>query len=122
MTIETPSDWWACVDRYWPQLRAILYRFIPMDKNEGYDGEILLFPLSKHIEELKEQRNQDLARYFNAAWGAAPDDPSIHRIPGWGMLCDLCSEEWVFNEPPEVCPQCGADLDKTRYSGISCSK
>jgi hypothetical protein len=29
---------------------------------------------------------------LEATWAALPDSPFIHQIPGFGVLCDLCSE------------------------------
>lgn len=27
-------------------------------------------------------------------WAALPDSPTIHSLPSWGLLCDLCSENF----------------------------
>lgn len=102
MIIRTANDWWNGIDKHWTVLRDILYMFLPVTKNETYEGEILTYPLSKYIEELKENKDRNLARYLNAAWSAAPDSPRIHSIPGWGVLCDLCSEEYVLYDDEEM--------------------
>jgi hypothetical protein len=96
--IYNANDWWDTVDKYWFQLREILGMYLPMDKNEDVYGEILQKSLFYHVENLKESKDAELARYFHAAWGAAPDSPRIHRVPGWGKLCDLCSEDYVLYE------------------------
>ncbi len=100
--IDSYEDWWSAVDKNWKQLRLILVRFIPMNGNEGFAGQILPHPLWIEVENLKEAGNEDLARYFHAAYAAAPDSPEIHRIPGWGLLCDLCSEEGVLFDGEEI--------------------
>ena len=99
MKIETQFHWWAEVDSHWSDLLKILCRFLPMDKNEDIDKNILDFPLVVHVTELKDNRDKKLASYFKSAWWTAPDSSCIHRIPSWGVLCDLCSSEyWVFDE------------------------
>ena len=96
--IDGREDWWNAVDEHWKDLRRILYRYLPMAGHEGIEGEILTQPLPLVIEELQESGDPELARYFEAAWAAAPDSPEIHAIPGWGVLCDLCSERHVLDE------------------------
>ena len=96
--INNKSDWWDTVNKYWFQLREILGMYLPMDANKDLRGTILQKSLFYHVENLKECKDIELARYFHAAWGAAPDSPSIHFVPGWGKLCDLCSEDYVLYE------------------------
>ena len=100
---KTAEEWWQSVNDHWENLLDILSRFLPMNGMEIIDEESCKVkltdrPMYRHILKLKEERNSHLARYFNAAWGAAPDNPSIHQIPSWDALCDLCSEEWVLAE------------------------
>lgn len=43
-----------------------------------------------------------IASILNNAWFNAPDCPSIHQIPGWNVLCDLCSEfPNIFQDNPQ---------------------
>ena len=54
---------------------------------------------SDKVEDASNYRlNQDpkIADIFEQAWGAAPDSSSIHHIPSWGVLCNLCSEAHVL--------------------------
>ena len=53
-------------------------------------------PMSVEITKVKANRNTILATYFQLTWDAAPDQPHIHGIPGWSLLCDLCSESHVL--------------------------
>lgn len=98
MEINTSQDWWNAVNAHWPKLRDILYRFLPMNGFETKDGLILTYPLGKYVEELKEKRDTKLEGYFQSAWAAAPDKDWIREIPGWFLLCDLCSENYVLFE------------------------
>lgn len=41
---------------------------------------------------LKNKDRRKMLRLLNDAWWNAPDRPEIHSIPGWDILCDLCSD------------------------------
>jgi len=81
----TADEWWALCDKYWEKLQNIVMQFAPKS----------LEALNK-AKEIKD--GITLVRYFNDAWWNAPDSPRIHEIPGWGVLCDLCSEEHCILE------------------------
>jgi hypothetical protein len=79
---DKPS-YWAIVDQYWPDLLNIIRQFAPDMVDEAQTAK----------------QNQDawvITDAFNMAWINAPDSPSIHRIPSWHVLCDLCSESYVL--------------------------
>lgn len=97
-TIKTVDDWWRVTEDCWPHLVNIMERFLPMGEFQNLDGTLLGVPLREYVTTMFERRDADIPRILNAAWGAAPDQPSIHSIPRWNVLCDLCSEEWVFEE------------------------
>jgi hypothetical protein len=97
--IQNQSDWWNLVNENWSNLSAIMARNLPMAGYEDIDHKILTHPLYIEVDKLKQDHDwETLSRYFQAAWAAAPDESWIHSIPGWGVLCDLCSEIWVFEE------------------------
>lgn len=102
MEILTPSDWWNVVDDNWMHLRTIIHHQInvyePATESPG-DGSINMTgrSIALEIERLKEHRDQRLCRYFFAAWDMA-SDAYAWSVPGWSELCDLCSEEWVFDQ------------------------
>jgi len=102
MSIQTPDDWWNLVDQNWDYLVSIIGHLMvlgfpafetPGDSESPATGR----SIREEIVHLKETRNQKLARYFHAAWGLA-SDAYAWSVPGWGALCDLCSEEWVFHQ------------------------
>lgn len=94
MDINTEVDWWVC-------LRKNLERFDETFFHIYHDSK-------KYQELVKAARdnNHDAAHnLLEAAWSDAPDSRSIHGWPGWGDLCDLCSEYWVCDpEEPNVLP------------------
>lgn len=97
------TEWWATLDRHFFQLARIIHKFLPQHS-------VL------KAQTLQAARDPAMANLLEAAWAAAPDHPSIHSIPGWGVLCDLCSERDALIEPipdhdaepcePETCDQC----------------
>lgn len=105
MSPTTKAEWWSLVNEHWDNLWEIFLMFVP---NHDFDWGSDVFVESKEpdvltkIQRAKEARDgHALARHLNAAWATAPDDRSIHSIPSWGVLCDLCSEEYVLYQDEE---------------------
>lgn len=107
MSINTKEDWWDLVDSQWDNLLVMAgdqldfnypAHVVPGDPQTALTGRTIL----EEMVYLKKSRNQDLARYFNAIWGLASDSYAYSK-PGWSDLCNLCSEEWVFDEEREEC-------------------
>lgn len=104
MRIESLQDWWKAVDTHWPDLLRLIVRFPQPDleKTISQLADDLLEPLSVRATKIKENKDHiGLHLLFQQAWGNAPDDPEIHSYPSWWLLCDLCSESWVFDEDRE---------------------
>lgn len=93
---ETDEQWWQVVSTWWDDLLLIMERFLPMSGFADKDGGTLSVSLREHIIKLKQNKDRKLAWYLDSAWCAAPDHGSIHAIKGWGVLCDLCSEQHVL--------------------------
>mgnify|MGYP001564782736 CR=1 FL=1 len=100
--IKNKEDWWKCLEDNWVDLITILSRFLPIADYDILDekGNI---KISEHrmiveIEKLKSEKDPKIARYLFGAWIAAPDHPSIHKIKGWYILCDLLNEEIILYE------------------------
>lgn len=86
--MTTKQEWWDAVDNRWEDLMEIIHSYAPDRAQEA--------------AQYKLERSPDLARVFNSAWFNAPDDRGIlYSYAGWGLLCDLCSEEWVLYEDEE---------------------
>lgn len=83
--IESEKDWWAVLEENKEDLVKIVHQFNPPEMEEQLHSAIL------------QKNSSEALRVLHIAWFNAPDEPGIHRIPGWGILCDLLSEGWVFN-------------------------
>ena len=98
--INTRQDWWDAVDKHWSNLTDIIFHHmdyhhpaftVPGNPQSEMTGN----NIGQEVESLKENRDSRLARYFNAAWGLA-SEAYCWSVPSWGVLCDLCSEEYVL--------------------------
>ena len=85
---KTREEYFSLAKRYRDELSNIITDFSGRDNAE----EFILF--------LNEQSNS-IALILHQAWSDAPDRPWIHSIPGWHVLCDLCSEDYVLYETGE---------------------
>lgn len=109
--IETQEDWWAVLEAAWDDILITTQQL-------GYDLNVIATDdLTRDgrmvdggrtcLEDLvaaKQSRDwQRVRQYLGAFWMAAPDNPFIRDYPAWSQLCDLCSEDWVFN-PEEFQP------------------
>lgn len=109
--IETREDWFETVDTYWDTLYDILARFVPKEQ-------------LKEADNLRLQQDVKLENLFQTAWSNAPDNKSIHSIPGWGVLCELCSESYVlFDEGDQsleefVMSRMGEDANENEDDGV----
>lgn len=90
----TSEEYWWTIDNYWSYLLSIIQQFAP--KVIELDGDILSIAVAS--TRLKEKRDVRLINFFHKTWMAAPDDGVIHAIPGWHILCDLCSEDYLAYE------------------------
>lgn len=108
MTAPTnPNEWWELLDNHWGDILQCFENVgAPMDDNVWSDGigkEAIPhdYSLLVTLEKLKESRDPKMARMLYLCWLAAPDKPYIHEWKSWGVLCDLCSEEWCL-DPEQV--------------------
>lgn len=97
----TKQEWWSAVDQHWDFLYEILGMFLPYEHRDWEKNITETTLLQNALKAKRDRDGHSLARYFNMAWWLAPDDPSIHSIPFWGQLCDLCSEEYVLYDEQE---------------------
>lgn len=82
---NTKEEYWSTVEMYWKPLKKIVITYVENANNEMLD-------------KLLQEKNVDLGSYFQNAWFSAPDRGSIHLIPAWHILCDLCSERSLLYE------------------------
>jgi hypothetical protein len=98
----TAEEWWKNLDDHWPNIvECFSNAGAPLDSTAWSDG--IGKEVTEHdrtfivtLETMKKERDPAMARMLNLCWLAAPDSPEIHRWPSWGVLCDLCSEEWCL--------------------------
>jgi hypothetical protein len=105
---ETPEQWWANVDAEWDNLLNLISDRLNVLANATIDcttdTPLVLRNIIQDLIWCKQNRDHKrLHRYLFATWQMNPDKPWIHDQPGWGTLCDLLSEDWVF-QPEEVQP------------------
>lgn len=112
MEIKTPNDWWTLVDSHWQNILDIFSNVgAPLERNEEghWWADEVFEPATRHektlistLEDAKEEADhKTLHDLLQKAWLAAPDERYIHSWPSWGILCDLCSEAWVFEPEDE---------------------
>lgn len=89
-------EWWKSVDDNWSDLFGILCQFLPAQQYADIHQKILPHTLSVEITKLKENQNDELAHYFQAAWSLIPNVQGLREIPGWLKMCDLCSESHIL--------------------------
>lgn len=94
MNIRTPEDWWIALTEHQKYINRTLE--LVYVKPDVYN------PAKVTLAIAIASKDHELAHgVLQHAWEAAPDKPYIHGWPSWGMLCDLCSEAWVFNPKGE---------------------
>ena len=83
------EEYWQLVDAHWADLYNILAQFLPKEQ-------------LKEADTLRLNKDHEIVKLFNDAWWNAPDSRSIHSIPSWHVLCDLCSESYVLYDESEM--------------------
>lgn len=111
---NTKDEWWMLVDANWEALKSLVRMFHPKLQNDTSDykitaqaaeevseairEEIRKDPQVFDLEQLKTDRDDSLAGIFSDTWFGAPESSSVHSVPKFGLLCDLCSESYVLGE------------------------
>lgn len=95
---KTKDEWWAIVDKYWPDLILIAQKYIDLDEAIDLDGDMSPNSLLFEATEDKDHRDSKLSSFFQIVWESAPDNGSIHGNKSWNVLCDLCSESFLLFE------------------------
>lgn len=99
--LTNKNTYWKTIEDNWANLEKILNIYLPTFSKKWIDEQPLQITLGEYIVELKNTQNPKLIRAFNAAWFAAPDEVGIWSHNAWGLLCNLCTEEYVLTEPIE---------------------
>lgn len=104
--IKTKEDWWKTLKDNKHTLLAIatdnspyfnLDIPVPAGTKDGLikDGQTIRQFFDEALTNSDHEGMHGLMYRF---WAALPDSPDIQSIPGFHILCDLCSEDWVFYE------------------------
>jgi hypothetical protein len=102
MEIKNIETYWQVVDQHWDNLLSIIghhldFRHPAYEEPGQSDSPMTGRNILDEILFLKQSRDRKLVRYFSGVWCLASDNYAW-SVPRWGILCDLCSEEWVFEE------------------------
>lgn len=54
--------------------------------------------IGEFIHGIDTRNHEMVLDVLNTVWAKAPDHASIHKRPAWSVLCELCSEDWIFYE------------------------
>jgi hypothetical protein len=93
--IEKPEDWWELWELRRGEIMMIAEKVgITVETVQNNDTTSLGFKLN---EATVDRRHDPIIQFLNYVWETAPDSPEIHSWEGWADLCDLCSENWVFD-------------------------
>ena len=93
--IKTQEDWWHHYNRNLDHLIDIVGDYVGREYTEGLTFEEVAQQMEDWGKE--EKYSEKLFSYLNSSWFHAPEK-GCREIPGWFVLCDLCSENWVFYE------------------------
>lgn len=119
---KTAEEWWALVEANKQVLLGLVMNFHPVYRrsNSQYPitaalAERVCEAVRKQLVEGKQEDPQrrferylvshdsDLVVLLNEVWFGMPESDAVHFEPGFAMLCDLCSEEYVLDEAdPDV--------------------
>ena len=116
---KTKDEWWDLLGENEQYVRDIIASYHPYYQHPHFMK--ITAPRAEQVREQVElqveQQSQDegdpaerfdaavkakdwgtLVNLMNEAWFGVPESTSCWGIPGFGALCDLCSEAWVFQE------------------------
>lgn len=116
----TKQEWWNFVERNQHDLLNLIGQFHPVCNmyNEYDDAWQITAPGAEQAcqvvrDEIKRSATSDplvlaatyietkdprLANLLNETWFGAPEDRAVMSLPGFGLLCDLCSESYLLYE------------------------
>ena len=83
MMPETAEQWWALVEQYHDELCELVSAFHPC--NHSYTDFVITAASAEAACE----------------WFGMPESTEVRSYPGFGVLCNLCSESYVLYEGDE---------------------
>ena len=120
------KEWWKLVDSHWPNLISIIRNFHPIylrkhndsiyasraeavcDQEridiigrelQSYEKGSYLKPVERAEKAKVERDGNTLYALFNDTWFGMPESMASREVPGFFVLCDLCSDYYgMFEE------------------------
>lgn len=97
----TAEEYWLVAEKYLEELSQIVYKFYGKNYVTS-DGRTADQAVIKAILKANLRKGpESFVRILNNSWSEAPDSGEIHLIPGWNVLCDLCSESYLVLQEQE---------------------
>lgn len=101
MIIRKHDDWVRELKAHWGELEHLIQGQINVRETTKTIPQLLREPsvvIADDIERaLREGDYRRIRLYLQETWWRAPDDPNIHDVPGWDVLCELLAEDWALN-------------------------
>lgn len=94
MCPTTAEEYWLVAAQFERELIKIIAAFLG-DQVRSFQDLIDGKSVDMVIHDAIANKDKRAIELFNSAWAAAPDSGEIHLIPGWHVLCDLCSESYL---------------------------
>lgn len=77
---KNSDDWWFLVDHNWTNISRLLETYLSQEEQDA-------------AQTAKNRKNAEgLWLQFQRVWSRMPDKGWAYQIPGFGALCDLCSD------------------------------
>lgn len=120
---KTKAEWWQLVDENQEDLINCVRQFHPNSKTDYHPSREFMITAS-NAEAACERvracitknqvgdpvllakmyildREPHLVHILNETWFGAPESRSVMSVPGFGILCDLCSKSYLLYEENE---------------------
>jgi len=122
--IDYPKDadeYWALAEANKDDLVTLIQRFHPYNGTvhsgfeitahaaermcagvrESIAREVLESP-TQSFERCLAEKDDHIVDILNHTWFGMPESTGVRCLPGFGVLCDLCSESYVLEQPEEM--------------------
>lgn len=114
---KTADEWWLIIEANKDDLLNLILGFHPYYNNSNEEFEITAPAAEKMSKEIRERikentpndpevlfntylkyKDPQMSTLLNDTWFGMPESKGIRRLPGFMVLCDLCSEcDVLFN-------------------------
>ena len=120
----TKEQYWELVNKHWDVLSNLISIYHPGYGKRNHYHKITAQRAENICEKIREEilddwqignecpvkiaeqhkinRSDQIVSIFNQTWFGMPESYEVRSEPGFGLLCDLCSESWCLEEPGEI--------------------